>query len=131
MGPGEFMPDPDSAFSIRKITAPAVPLAADALDDALARLKLVDEAALMEAIARRTITDEEVMEALMPGSVDAEAIHALPPQSTAISIKGLTPGIAYTLAECCHPVPGDRIVGLRRPGQGIEVHSTDCNRVVR
>src|SRR3546814_11831728 len=24
MGPGEFMPDPDSAFSIRKITAPAV-----------------------------------------------------------------------------------------------------------
>src|SRR3546814_2336656 len=64
-----------------------VPLAADALDDALARLKLVDEAALMEAIARRTITDEEVMEALMPGSVDAEAIHALPPQSTAISIK--------------------------------------------
>src|SRR3546814_14830104 len=70
------------------------------------------------------------MEALMPGPVDAEAIHALPPQSTAISIKGLTPGVAYTLAECCHPVPGDRIVGLRRPGQGIEVHSIDCNRLV-
>src|SRR3546814_19467808 len=70
------------------------------------------------------------MEALMPGSVDAEAIHALPPQSTAISIKGLTPGVAYTLAECCHPVPGDRIVGLRRLGQGIEVHSIDCNRLV-
>ncbi|HVJ00308.1 MAG TPA: bifunctional (p)ppGpp synthetase/guanosine-3',5'-bis(diphosphate) 3'-pyrophosphohydrolase [Sphingomonas sp.] len=106
-----------------------VPIAADALDHALVRLKLADENALMEAIARRTITDEEVMEALMPGSVDAEAGRTLPPQSAAISIKGLTPGVAYTLAECCHPIPGDRIVGLRRPGQGIEVHGIDCERL--
>ncbi len=105
------------------------PIGPDALDDAVARLKLADEAALMEAIARRTITDEEVMEALMPGSASAEAAREMPPQSTAISIKGLTPGVAYTLAECCHPIPGDRIVGLRRPGQGIEVHSIDCDRL--
>ena len=105
------------------------PIGADALDHAVARLKLADEAALMEAIARRTITDEEVMEALMPGSASAEAMREMPPQSTAISIKGLTPGVAYTLAECCHPVPGDRIVGLRRPGQGIEVHGIDCDRL--
>lgn len=30
------------------------------------------------------------------------------------------------LAECCHPVPGDRIVGLRQPDKGVEVHSIDC-----
>ena len=65
----------------------------------------------------------------MPGSASAEAMREMPPQSTAISIKGLTPGVAYTLAECCHPVPGDRIVGLRRPGQGIEVHGIDCDRL--
>jgi guanosine-3',5'-bis(diphosphate) 3'-pyrophosphohydrolase len=105
------------------------PIGAEAVDHALARLKLADEAALMEAIARRTITDEEVMEALMPGSASAEPARKMPPQSTAISIKGLTPGVAYTLAECCHPVPGDRIVGLRRPGQGIEVHGIDCDRL--
>jgi GTP pyrophosphokinase len=34
--------------------------------------------------------------------------------------------MAFQLAECCHPVPGDRIVGLRRAGQGVEVHSIDC-----
>lgn len=39
---------------------------------------------------------------------------------------GLTPGIAFRLGECCHPVPGDRIVGLRRPGEPIEVHTIDC-----
>ncbi|MFC3578755.1 RelA/SpoT family protein [Sphingomonas hylomeconis] len=101
-------------------------MAADAQGAALQRLKIADEAALMEAIARRRITDAQVMEALMPGSAGAEALRALPPQSSAISIRGLTPGVAFDLAECCHPVPGDRIVGLRRPDAGIEVHTIDC-----
>ncbi|HWU02216.1 MAG TPA: ACT domain-containing protein, partial [Novosphingobium sp.] len=47
-------------------------------------------------------------------------------QERAISIRGLTPGMAFQLAECCHPVPGDRIVGLRVPGVGVEVHSIAC-----
>src|SRR3546814_10864441 len=47
-------------------------------------------------------------------------------QGAAVSIEGLTPGVAYKLADCCHPVPGDRIVGLARPGEGIEVHVIDC-----
>ena len=82
----------------------------------------------MIAIARRTLSDAAVMEALMPGSAGADVAqpHALAPQSSAISIKGLTPGVAYDLATCCHPVPGDRIVGLRRPDAGIEVHAIDC-----
>ncbi len=102
------------------------PLGAEAIKVALTRLKLADEAALMEAIARRRITDAEVMEALMPGSVQASGQQQAPAQTKAISIRGLTPGVAYDLAECCHPVPGDRIVGLRRPDQGIEVHVIEC-----
>ncbi|WP_019515683.1 RelA/SpoT family protein [Sphingomonas sp. Mn802worker] len=99
-------------------------LAADALGHALARLKLPDEGALMQAIARKTLTDQQVMEALMPGSAGADVAHA--PQSSAISIEGLAPGVAYELGTCCHPVPGDRIVGLRRPDASIEVHAIDC-----
>jgi len=102
---------------------PAV-LAADALTHALPRLKMADEAALMQAIARKTLTDAQVMEALMPGSAGFDIAHA--PQSGAISIEGLAPGVAYELGTCCHPVPGDRIVGLRRPDAGIEVHAIDC-----
>ena len=101
-------------------------LSDDAINAAVKRLKLVDEAALMEAIARRRITDAEVIEALMPGAL-AELGEATPTAPmAAISIRGLTPGIAFDLAECCHPVPGDRIVGLRRPNEGIEVHKIDC-----
>ena len=103
------------------------PIGIDALPQALKRLKLSDEPALMLAIARHVLTDNAVMEALMPGSGGDEGPHALAPQSHAISIKGLTPGVAFDLAECCHPVPGDRIVGLRRPDAGIEVHAIDCS----
>ena len=107
------------------VTRLPAPLGADAMAHALTRLKLPDEAALMQAIARRTLTDAQVMEALMPGSAGADVAHS-PPQSSAISIEGLAPGVAYELGECCHPVPGDRIVGLRRPDASIEVHRIDC-----
>ena len=101
-------------------------IGADALGHALVRLKLADEAALMIAIARRTLSDAQVMEALMPGSAGGDVLHPAAPQKSAISIRGLTPGVAYDLGDCCHPVPGDRIVGLRRPDAGIEVHAIDC-----
>jgi len=101
------------------------PLAEGALADALKRLKIADEPALMLAIARRTLADQQVMEALMPGSGGTDSGRPLP-QAGAISIKGLKPGVAFDLATCCHPVPGDRIAGLRRPDAGIEVHVISC-----
>jgi GTP pyrophosphokinase len=42
-----------------------------------------------------------------------------------ISIRGLTEGISYTLGQCCHPLPGDRIVGLMTP-EGTVIHTIDC-----
>ncbi|MEN3747276.1 bifunctional (p)ppGpp synthetase/guanosine-3',5'-bis(diphosphate) 3'-pyrophosphohydrolase [Sphingomonas sp. HF-S3] len=97
-----------------------------AMRDALKRLKLSDEAALMEAIARRKLTDAQVMEAIMPGSTNGLDTDEPPPQAHAIDIKGLTPGVAFTLSEDCAPVPGDRIVGVRRANEPIEVHRIDC-----
>jgi GTP diphosphokinase / guanosine-3',5'-bis(diphosphate) 3'-diphosphatase len=104
------------------------PLGWEAITEALKRLHLPDDEALMEAIALKRVDDIAVMEALMPGSALKEGIKP-PPQRTAISIKGLTPGVAFDLAECCHPIPGDRIVGLRREGAGIEVHTIGCERL--
>lgn len=98
-----------------------------ALNAALKRLKLEDRASLMVAIATHRLLDSEVMEALIPGSTSGEElVEAHPRQHAPVSIRGLTPGIAYKLSECCHPVPGDRIVGIRRTGEPIEVHTIDC-----
>ena len=105
------------------------PLNAAAVTTAVKRLKLTDEDALLEAIALRKVSDAAVMEALMPGSAGGADTHVAPPQRHAISITGLTPGVAYDLAECCRPVPGDRIVGIRREGAGIAVHEIACSRI--
>ncbi|RYE03769.1 MAG: bifunctional (p)ppGpp synthetase/guanosine-3',5'-bis(diphosphate) 3'-pyrophosphohydrolase [Sphingomonadales bacterium] len=101
------------------------PVGESALTDALKRLKLPDSGALMEAIARRKLTDAQVMEAVMPGSATGDE-HEHPPQQHAIEIKGLTPGVAFDFAVDCRPIPGDRIVGLRHPGKPIEVHAIEC-----
>lgn len=105
-----------------------VPIGEEALGAALTRLKLEDADALMEAIARRKLSDIQVMEALMPGSTEGD-LAPLPAAREPISIKGLTPGVAFTLASCCHPIPGDRIVGVRQPDEPIEVHQISCPKL--
>ncbi|PKB19072.1 GTP pyrophosphokinase [Novosphingobium kunmingense] len=98
-----------------------------AIKDAVQRLGLSSEDELMRAIGTAKIDDRQVMEALVPGSASSlPEPENWPKQERAISIKGLTPGVAFQLGECCHPVPGDRIVGIRHPGQGVEVHAIDC-----
>ncbi len=43
-----------------------------------------------------------------------------------LKIKGLIPGMAVHFAGCCHPLPGDRIVGIVTTGKGVAVHTIDC-----
>jgi GTP diphosphokinase / guanosine-3',5'-bis(diphosphate) 3'-diphosphatase len=98
-----------------------------AVKDAVKRTGFANEIELMTAIGSAKIDDRAVMEALVPGSTkDLPDPEQWPKQERAISIKGLTAGMAFQLGDCCHPVPGDRIVGLRHPGQGVEVHAIDC-----
>ncbi|WP_265569736.1 RelA/SpoT family protein [Sphingomicrobium nitratireducens] len=109
----------------------------NAVKRALKALKVEDEDALMIAIARKRLSDEAVMEAIVPGSTAdrskkkgaAKGPKRPSAQRSAISIKGLTAGVAYNLADCCHPIPGDRIVGLRREDEGIEVHVIGCDQL--
>jgi GTP diphosphokinase / guanosine-3',5'-bis(diphosphate) 3'-diphosphatase len=46
-----------------------------------------------------------------------------------ISIEGLIPGMAIHYAGCCHPVPGDYIVGVVVTGRGITIHTADCENL--
>ncbi len=94
---------------------------------AVKRLGFAREEELMVAIGSAKLGDVAVMEALVPGSAKGlTETEAWPRQERAISIRGLTAGMAFHLGDCCHPVPGDRIVGLRLPGVGVEVHAIDC-----
>lgn len=44
----------------------------------------------------------------------------------AITIRGLVPGMALHFGGCCHPIPGDKIVGIVTTGKGITIHTTSC-----
>ena len=44
----------------------------------------------------------------------------------AVPIKGLISGMAAHYAKCCHPLPGDGIIGIIHSGSGITIHTADC-----
>lgn len=46
--------------------------------------------------------------------------------NNAVPIKGLISGMAIHFAGCCHPIPGDHIVGVIHTGSGVTVHTEDC-----
>ena len=48
---------------------------------------------------------------------------------TSLPIKGLIPGMALHFAGCCHPLPGDRIIGIVTTGSGVTIHTHDCEGV--
>lgn len=43
-----------------------------------------------------------------------------------VKIRGLIPGMAVHYSGCCHPIPGDRIVGIVTTGKGVAIHTIDC-----
>ena len=61
--------------------------------------------------------DEEIIQPRKPGESGAKPM----------SIRGLIPGMAVHFARCCHPLPGDRIVGIVTTGKGVTVHTIDCD----
>ncbi len=42
-----------------------------------------------------------------------------------VVIRG-SEGMALQFAKCCHPIPGDPIIGYIKKGQGLVVHTHDC-----
>lgn len=48
------------------------------------------------------------------------------PKKEGLALEGLIPGMAVHYAGCCHPVPGDNILGVVTTGKGVTIHTSDC-----
>jgi len=108
------------------------------LRPALDRFAIASEDELFEAAGRGRVTAGQVLDAvfpeLKPSEREAAAARTLIADGKAARLYvrggGLTPGVSLHFAECCSPVPGDRIVGiLQGEGQGLAVHTIDCPRL--
>ncbi|MCW5620684.1 MAG: bifunctional (p)ppGpp synthetase/guanosine-3',5'-bis(diphosphate) 3'-pyrophosphohydrolase, partial [Burkholderiales bacterium] len=59
---------------------------------------------------------------LLPSSATGQAAAVAP---APIVIRG-SEGMALQFAKCCHPIPGDPIIGFIKKGRGMIVHTHDC-----
>ncbi|WP_026988979.1 RelA/SpoT family protein [Fodinicurvata sediminis] len=101
----------------------------------LKKLKADQVADVYAAVGQGNITAREVLVSVFPGAKEEEKPNKVVPINRArrgksgdhsIPIKGLIPGMAVHFAHCCHPLPGDRIVGIVTTGKGVTVHTIDC-----
>ena len=107
-----------------------------AIKGVLKKLDAENEVELYAAVGEGQTTGRDVLEAVYPGAKRRDnqknifsLEEARPKQkkkSHAIPIKGLIPGMAVHFAGCCHPLPGDRIVGIVTTGKGVTIHTIDC-----
>jgi GTP pyrophosphokinase len=93
---------------------------------------------LLAEIGAGNRTTQEVLAAVYPGqapgSTGGAETKVLPFPSRPrpkgkegpLPIRGLVPGLAVHYARCCHPLPGDQIVGIVTTGKGVTVHTVDC-----
>jgi len=92
----------------------------------LKEFKLADQDELFESIGLGHHLAPLVARRLMPlGETEAESG---PKPSAPLLIRG-TEGLVVTFARCCHPIPGDRIVGVLTAGRGIVVHRDNCGNL--
>ena len=63
---------------------------------------------------------------LLPLGAEAKPASALGP----VIIRG-SEGMALQFAKCCHPIPGDPIIGFIKIGRGMIIHTHDCPVVAK
>ena len=109
------------------------------LEPLLTKFKQAKIADLYVGVGRGTLAPEALLEAAV--GPDAAAQRANRIRKTLFTARGGSEeearssikidehlrGVAIHLSECCHPLPGDRIVGILVPGQGLAVHTIDCD----
>ncbi|HTI87807.1 MAG TPA: bifunctional (p)ppGpp synthetase/guanosine-3',5'-bis(diphosphate) 3'-pyrophosphohydrolase, partial [Alphaproteobacteria bacterium] len=113
-----------------------------ALKGVLKKLKEQSPEDVIAKVGEGLISARSVLTAVFPGTRDNIApggAEVVPIETArrekekkpkrkgyAVPLKGLIPGMALHYANCCHPLPGDRIVGIVTTGKGVTIHTIDC-----
>ena len=107
------------------------------LEPALKSLKQASLDDLYVAVATGAVGAKDVVVAAYPELRQAPRAPRMPmplpqrPRTAGYSgpdmpISGLVAGMAIHYAGCCHPLAGDRIVGIVTTGKGVTIHTREC-----
>ena len=116
----------DRALDARGVSLETIP--AKALDRYLMEAKFKRLEELLADIALGNRMPDQVARQLASARGSAEPGHA-PRRAEKILISGSERGV-LSFGNCCHPLPGDEIIGYLSAGKGIVVHRLDCPNVV-
>jgi len=107
------------------------------LETGLKGLKTASLDDLYVSVGNGNVGPKDVVHAAYPELRQAprapRMMPSLPPRPGRVSardggipITGLVSGMAVHYAGCCHPLPGDRIVGIVTTGKGVTIHTREC-----
>lgn len=90
---------------------------------------------LLAAVGAGIVSYKDVFHTLRPDCVQSSFKRAISlfkknkgitVSDKKMPVTGLISGIALNFGKCCHPVPGDPIVGIVTTGKGVTIHTQDC-----
>ncbi|MSR10789.1 MAG: bifunctional GTP diphosphokinase/guanosine-3',5'-bis pyrophosphate 3'-pyrophosphohydrolase [Gammaproteobacteria bacterium] len=101
----------------------------ESLDNLLAQNNLNGLDQLLEEIGLGNRMSYMVAQKLVSQNKTATVLESTErEQEGYIAIRG-SEGMVMNYAKCCHPIPGDPIVGHISSGRGMVIHTIDCNNI--
>ncbi len=97
------------------------------LNEVLDAMKLPDIDALLVEIGLGNRMATLVARQLV-GQEPSEDDEACDSTGAALAVKG-TEGLVVNYGRCCHPIPGDPVIGLLSAGRGLVVHRENCRNL--
>ena len=95
-----------------------------ALDTAAGKLRIDDREEMLARLGSAEISASDVLNALYP---ELNKPADKPDVDAKRAVIGLSEGQSFERAQCCQPVPGERIVGITQRGKGVVVHAIECD----
>ncbi|MBE0607136.1 MAG: bifunctional (p)ppGpp synthetase/guanosine-3',5'-bis(diphosphate) 3'-pyrophosphohydrolase [Deltaproteobacteria bacterium] len=80
-------------------------------------------------LLRRLLPPEQLHEQSNESRLSTLIRKVVTRRPSSVIVKGVD-SIFVRLGNCCHPVPGDPIVGFITRGRGVTIHSKECQKVL-